>query len=146
MKETDNRNFELILIEEDKLLNEMILKQQELRKTVANKDWQSLLSVISQINLISDSFQKLDTKRDELQSELTREEYKNYLPKLGELRRKLTKCKVENHSLSEYVNVTKDFIQSVIDDALPQKRAKVYSRDGNIVKNQPQSVVLDCLY
>ena len=52
MKETDNRNFELILIEEDKLLNEMILKQQELRKTVANKDWQSLLSVISQINLI----------------------------------------------------------------------------------------------
>ena len=30
MKETDNRNFELILIEEDKLLNEMILKQQEL--------------------------------------------------------------------------------------------------------------------
>ena len=55
MKETDNRNFELILIEEDKLLNEMILKQQELRKTVENKDWQSLLSVISQINLISDS-------------------------------------------------------------------------------------------
>jgi hypothetical protein len=35
------------------------------------------------------------------------------------------------------VNVTKDFIQSVIDDALPQKRAKVYSRDGNIVNNQP---------
>ena len=26
MKETENRNFELILIEEDKLLNEMILK------------------------------------------------------------------------------------------------------------------------
>ena len=40
MKETENRNFELILIEEDKLLNEMILKQQELRKTVENKEYE----------------------------------------------------------------------------------------------------------
>ena len=48
--------------------------------------------------------------------------------------------------LSEYINITKGFVQSIIDNALPQSRNKLYSRNGNIIQSQPQSVVVNTLF
>ena len=70
-------------------------------------------------------------------------EIKPYFERLGQMRAKLLKCKIENQALSKYVNITKNFIQGVVDNALPQSRNKVYSKNGKIVQPQPQSIVLN---
>ena len=41
---------------------------------------------------------------------------------------------------------TVDRVQSIIDNALPQSRNKLYSRNGNIIQSQPQSVVVNTLF
>ena len=51
-------------------------------------------------------------------------------------------CNAKN----EYINITKGFVQSIIDNALPQSRNKLYSRNGNIIQSQPQSVVVNTLF
>mgnify|MGYP006974640767 FL=1 len=65
---------------------------------------------------------------------------------LSIVRGKLVKSRTENKVLSEYINITKGFVQSIIDNALPQSRNKLYSRNGNIIQSQPQSVVVNTLF
>ena len=101
------------------------------------------MSLISDINLLSDSFQKLEQLRETMQSEIPAEELRVYFEKLGSMRSKLTKSKVENQALSKYLSITRGFVQGVIDTVIPQN--KVYTKKG-VVQSQPQSVVLNELF
>lgn len=138
-----NNNFIDILDEEEKVLDSMTEKQKLLRASVTEKNWESLLSIISEINLLSDLFQKIDAERDVIQSNATTKELKPYFEQLGRLRSKLLKCKLENKALGEYVNTACGFIKEFVEKALPQSRSRVYSRNGQIVQPQPQSVVVN---
>ena len=138
--------FENILKVEDSILNQLTNKQAVLRASVTEKSWEKLTEVISQINAISDSFMEVDQRREEIQDNLTVKELQPYFDTLGTLRTKLLKCKVESQALGKYVNITKNFIKEVIDNALPQTGNKVYSRKGTIVQPQPQSVVVNQLF
>lgn len=134
-----------ILKEENSLLNEVIDLQQDLRKSVNEKDWTVLMSVISSVNLKMDKFNQLDERREELalQSDSEDSTINNLL---SEVRGKLVRTRTENKALGDYINITRNFVQGIIDSALPQSRAKVYSRKGTIVQNQPHSVVLNQLF
>lgn len=138
--------LDAVLDEENKLLDELIIKQAELRKAVSDKDWEKLTSAIAEINKISDSFQEFDYQRDKIQSQLKTDELKPCFEKIGTVRSKLLKCKIENKVLSDYVNIAKTFVQEVVDKAIPQTRNKNYSRYGKIVQPQVQSVVLNQLF
>jgi hypothetical protein len=92
-----------------------------------------------------DKFNKLDEEREEITTteDVANIEYKRIL---STVRGKLVKSRTENKVLSEYINITKGFVQSIIDNALPQSRNKLYSRNGNIIQSQPQSVVVNTLF
>ena len=75
---------------------------------------------------------------------MDRETLRPYLGTLGGLRAKLLRCRTETRALGEYIAVTKNFIQGIIDEALPQSTNRTYTKQG-FVRRQPQSVVLDRL-
>lgn len=135
--------FSSILSEEENLLDRLTEKQRILRKSLVEKDWEILQAQISEINQISDSFQKIDISRDEIQNQFTTEELKPYFERLTRLRSKLLKCKVENQVISNYVNVIREFISEVVAKALPQTRNKNYTKYGTITQPQAASVLVD---
>ena len=144
MENTTTRVIE-VLNEQNSILDVVLQKQQELRNSVNEKNWTNLMTVISEINLSMDKFNKLDEEREEITTaeDVANIEYKRIL---STVRGKLVKSRTENKVLSEYINITKGFVQSIIDNALPQSRNKLYSRNGNIIQSQPQSVVVNTLF
>lgn len=137
------KEYSTVLAEEENLLDRLTEKQKLLRKAVTEKDWESLTGYINEVNLISDSFQKFDIRRDEIQNELKTDELKPYFERLGRLRTKLLKCKVENQVISNYVNVTREFIAEVVEKALPQTHNKNYTKNGTVTQPRPASVLVD---
>ncbi len=135
--------FSLILKNEDKLLDELTEKQKEMRKSLMEKNWDALLKVMSSVNALSEDFQGMDSRRDEIQQQLKSEELKDYMTTLSTLRSKLLKCKVENQVISNYVNVTRQFISEVVEKALPQTRNKNYTKTGALTQPQTSSVLVD---
>ena len=135
--------YSTVLAEEENLLDRLTEKQKMLRKAITDKDWESLVEHINEVNLISDSFQKFDVRRDEIQEQLKTDEIRPYFDCLGRLRTKLLKCKVENQVISNYVNVTREFIAEVVEKALPQTRNKNYTKYGTITKSEPASVLVN---
>ena len=136
-------DFEQILENEERILDELVKAQNQLRKAVTEKNWENLTKIINTINNVSENFMEVDAQREDMQDMMKMDEVKPYFERLGNMRNKLLKCKIENQALSQYVNITKNFIQGVVDNALPQSRNKVYSKSGKIVQPQPQSVVLN---
>ena len=139
-------NFEQILNKEEELLDSLTEKQAEFKVAVMEKNWEKLTSVINKINVQTDDFVELDAQREEMQYKMRAKELKQYSEKLGTLRAKLLKWKIENQALEKYVSITKDFIKEVVDNALPQSGNKVYSKRGMIVQPQPQSIVVNQLF
>ena len=137
------KEYSTVLAEEENLLDCLTEKQKMLRKAITEKDWESLVGHINEVNLISDSFQKFDVRRDEIQEQLKTDEIKPYFERLSRLRTKLLKCKVENQVISNYVNVTREFIAEVVEKALPQTRNKNYTKYGTITQPEPASVLVD---
>ena len=144
MENVNTRIIE-VLNEQNSILDVVLTKQQELRNSVNEKNWTNLMTVISEINLSMDKFNKLDEEREEITTveDVANIEYKRIL---STVRGKLVKSRTENKVLSEYINITKGFVHSIIDNALPQSRNKLYSRNGNIIQSQPQSVVVNTLF
>ena len=144
MENVNTRIIE-VLNEQNSILDVVLTKQQELRNSVNEKNWTNLMTVISEINLSMDKFNKLDEEREEITTaeDVANSEYKRIL---SIVRGKLVKSRTENKVLSEYINITKGFVKSIIDNALPQSRNKLYSRNGNIIQSQPQSVVVNTLF
>jgi hypothetical protein len=144
MENVNTRIIE-VLNEQNSILDVVLTKQQELRNSVNEKNWTNLMTVISEINLSMDKFNKLDEEREEITTteDVANIEYKRIL---SMVRGKLVKSRTENKVLSEYINITKGFVQSIIDNALPQSRNKLYSRNGNIIQSQPQSIVVNTLF
>lgn len=133
-----------ILLEENKVLSEVLENQALLRKTVNDKDWSNLLDVISRINLLMDSFNILDEKREKIASgkKNDSEEEKKLL---SEAKSKLLRLRTENKALSEYIDITRGFVRKTIDEALPQSKNKLYTKKGYSV-HQPESVVVNTLF
>ena len=141
-----NEEFKIILEDENNLLEHIAEEQGALRLAVEKKNWNALMTSISEINLMSDAFKTLDSRREKLQKSIDRAELTSYSEVLLNLRSKLLKCKAENKAFASYVNIGRSFIQQVVEKALPQSRNKNYSRNGHIVQPQPQSVVVNQLF
>ncbi|MDE6067637.1 MAG: hypothetical protein K2F89_01610, partial [Treponemataceae bacterium] len=62
---------------------------------------------------------------------------------LAKLRSRLLKSKVQNFALNTYIETMQNFVRGVLENAVPQRRNVLYSREGKILKPEPQSVVLN---
>lgn len=138
-------SYKEILSQEDEVLSSVISLQSELRFAVKNKDWAELMKVISDINLSMDKFNNLDAQREAAVVYAKTDEIETKTL-LAEVRGKLVRVRAENKALSEYINITRNFVRGIIDSALPQSRAKVYGRSGKILQTQPDSVVVNTLF
>lgn len=138
-------SYKEILKQEDEVLMTVISSQAELRNAVNVKDWAQLMKVISDINLEMDKFNHLDEQR-ETAAVYAKVDDAEAQELLAKVKGKLVRVRTENKALSEYINITRSFVKSVIDTALPQSRAKVYGRSGKILQQQPASVVVNTLF
>ncbi len=138
-------SYKEILNQEDEVLSSVISLQNELRCAVKNKDWAELMKVISDINLSMDRFNNLDEQREAAAVYAKSDEIETKAL-LAKVRGKLVRVRAENKALSEYINITRNFVRGIIDSALPQSRAKVYGRSGKILQTQPDSVVVNTLF
>ena len=141
-----NEEFAAILKRMGEILDSISEKQKLLREAVNQKDWNKLMTLISEVNFLSDSFKSFDTKREKIQSNMQRGDLSPYTYELSILRTKLLRCKAENKAFASYVNISRTFVQQVVEKALPHSRNKNYSRNGAILQPQPQSVVVNQLF
>lgn len=141
-----NEEFAAILKSMEEILDSICEKQKLLREAVNQKDWNKLMTLISEVNFLSDSFKSFDSKREKIQSSMKRGDLSPYTYSLSLLRTKLLRCKAENKAFASYVNISRTFVQQVVEKALPNSRNKNYSRSGVIVQPQPQSVVVNQLF
>ena len=137
------KEYTLVLKNENEVLTDLLEKQKELRTVLTDKNWDSLMSLMNNVNGLSESFQKFDLRRDEIQSQLSIGDIKAFEKPLATLREKLLKCKVQNQVISNYVNTTKQFIASVIQEAVPHVGNKNYTRKGQITQPKAESVLVD---
>jgi len=149
----DSKIYMDILLKEDSVLSDVIASQAELRAAINEKNWTNLMKVVSEINLEMDKFNRLDEERENfLKSENGRMAAgsaglgKETDELLAKVRGKLVRCRTENKALADFINITRNFVQKVIETALPQSRTKVYGKGGGFVQKQPDSVVVNTLF
>lgn len=128
------------LLEQEIALVEKILEcQASVYSTVKEKNWVNLERDIGCLNDLSSQFSAMEAMRDSLvakQGEAERE-------LLSKLRSRLLKSKVQNFALNTYIETMQNFVRGVLENAVPQRRNVLYSREGKILKPEPQSVVLN---
>ncbi|MDE7292652.1 MAG: hypothetical protein K2N58_11490 [Treponemataceae bacterium] len=128
------------LLEQEIALVEKILEcQASVYSTVKEKNWVNLERDIDCLNELSSQFSAMEAKRDSLiakHGEDSRE-------LLAKLRSRLLKSKVQNFALNTYIETMQNFVRGVLENAVPQRRNVLYSREGKILKPEPQSVVLN---
>ena len=140
-----NKEYRDVLENENKMISEVLCLQQDLRKAVNLKDWIMLMQTSDSLNEKMDSFNNLDKRREQL-SLMVKEHDREAAALVASVRKKLLKSRIENKAFSEYISVTREFVRSVVDTAVPQSRNKLYSRKGCIVQPQPERVVVDALF
>ena len=132
-----------ILKKEDSVMDEILSCQGNIREAVKQRDWLELEKNITKMQSYTVDFICLDDQRDSLKkADFSNEEHE--LMKI--IQSKLIKSKIENTSLSDYVNISHGFVQNVIENVVPHRRKVLYSKNGAIVKKQPQSVVLNKVF
>ncbi|MBP5587424.1 MAG: hypothetical protein J6X37_01685 [Treponema sp.] len=132
-----------ILKKEDSVMDEILSCQGNIREAVKQRDWLELEKNITKMQSYTVDFICLDDQRDSLKkADFSNEEHE--LMKI--IQSKLIKSKIENTSLSDYVNISHGFVQNVLENVVPQRRNVLYSKNGSIVKKQPQSVVLNRVF
>ncbi|MDE5775298.1 MAG: hypothetical protein K2H67_00265 [Treponemataceae bacterium] len=128
------------LLEQEIALVEKILEcQASVYSTVKEKNWVNLERDIDCLNELSSQFSAMEAKRDSLIAK-NGEDSRELLAKL---RSRLLKSKVQNFALNTYIETMQNFVRGVLENAVPQRRNVLYSREGKILKPEPQSVVLN---
>lgn len=140
-----NGKYRDVLVSENKLISDVLCRQQALRDAVNNKDWTALMDAAGDVNEMMDAFNELDKEREELALGGLQEDAETY-GLLAEIRGKLVKSRIENKALSDYISITREFVKGIIDMAVPQSRNRLYSRNGYVVQPQPESVVVNTLF
>lgn len=134
-----------VMQEESSLLDKILNQQAVLHLCVKEKNWDKLNLNIEELQGLSDKFVELEEKRTELASSVGNDD-EEIRPVLSEVRGKLQRSKIENRALNEYISTTRKFLQGVFDSVVPQRRNKLYSKKGEIIKPELSSVVLDQLF
>lgn len=133
-----------VMQEENALLDKILSVQTVLHNCVKEKNWEELNKNIEDLQNLSDKFVELEEKRTELSEQVGKDDAE-VRPVLSEVRGKLQRSKIENRALNEYISTTRKFLQGVFDEVVPQRRNKLYSSKGEIVKPELSSVVLNKL-
>lgn len=140
-----NKVMEDFLDKENVLLDEILENQTVLRKVINERNWDELVKITATLEDLSERFSKIETARSAIASDESKlpQEIRD---KLRSVRGKLVKSQAENKALGEYVSIMHGFVRGVIEEAVPQRRNKLYGSNGRILEPQPSSIVLNTLF
>lgn len=143
--ENQNLKVELenILENESQLLDEILTFQSKVRVSVKKRKWLELESSLSKLQRMSDDFVELDKKRENLCEKINPFGDEKLSFSTRNVRSKLTKSKIENKVLNEYISTTQTFLQRIFDDVLQSRKAFVYGQTGKIIKKEERSFILN---
>ena len=148
-------------MQEEKLIKILDL-QKKIRLSVNKRDWSVLESSTRKMDSESVEFKNLDKELGQIFEEnnitsigdfyvcvrnlnFKNENKSRQIIKLYDsVRSKLVQSQVENKALNDYVKITNSFLQEVYDKANPNRLVR-YSRKGSIVKNRPESLLLNTI-
>ena len=147
-----------VLVSQDKLLSEIYDSQKKIRESVNERDWDELQYNLSSFNALSNKFSELESERLECfeyfglkdgaslnsaKKNISKETMSDIQQLYSSVKQRLLASKIENKALNDYIKITTEFLQGVFDNVVPQRKTTVYSRTGALVKNQPQSMILN---
>lgn len=153
-----------ILKKEMDVLSSMLEKQRTLYAAVKERNWVHLEDELIGIDASSHLFMELEDERKSVIDSIFRMRGLNVgdadpmyrVSRLfddalcadirlafREMKRLLLASKIENDSLNKYIATVRHFLQGIFDDVVPQRRNKLYSRRGQIVRCEPESLVLN---
>ncbi len=149
-----------VLLAQTELINQIYQMQKAVRTCVTERDWDGLQNTLYFINELSEGFTELEERRVKYfqdfgaasgsdintVSKNTPPQFKNPLQSVfTDMKKKLLASKIENDSINEYVKISQEFLQGIFDTVLPQRRNTLYSRTGSLIKNQPESIVVNAV-
>jgi hypothetical protein len=155
----NSRDLSTMLLKEIELLEKIPPLQSRIRDAVINREWADYELLMESLGTLGSQFELLDGERVVLFKDLaggdepeTFYAYTAKLPgqdrkELGELYRKLKmitlQIKIANDSLMEYLREVKTAIAGVLENAYPDRRGKMYSRQGTEREADMRSVVVN---
>ena len=147
-----------VLVSQDKLLSEIYDTQKKLRESVNERNWDELQYHLTSFNALSNKFSELENERlkcfeyfglkdgallNTTGKNISKETLNDIQQLYNSVKQRLLASKIENKALNDYIKITTEFLQGVFDNVVPQRKTTVYSRTGSLVKNQPQSMILN---
>lgn len=139
--------FFCILKEQSDILDSMLAAQAELRNYVRTRVWSGLEEKIAAVTNLGHRFSQLDERREALllaDKNLVNADGARAL--VSSVRSKLSRSKIENDALSEYIRITREFISGVLDHCVPQRSNTLYTSSGTIRKPTSPSVVVNVTF
>ncbi len=141
----DNELLQILVAQND-VLDCMLTQQKKIHDSVKERKWVELENCINNMKAYSDAFVNLDQCRENFVGD-NKDLY--LMPEVRDVfasvRTKLSKSKIENSALATYVTSTREFVDGILENCVPQSRTKVYGRNGKIIRPTAESVVLDAL-
>jgi hypothetical protein len=149
-----------VLRRETELLTEIGSLQKQVWETVLNRVWENFEGLMESLNVLGAEFQVLEQERAGLMAEFggqARESESFYrlvshLPgpegrDLAGLYRNLKsetlRVRIANDSLLDYLGEAKTTVTGFLEAAFPDRRGKVYSRQGALIPADMRSMVLN---
>ena len=147
-----------VLVAQDNLLSEIYDTQKKLRESVNERNWDELQYHLASFNALSNKFSELENERlkcfeyfgfkdgaslNTIDKNISKETLNDIQQLYNSVKQRLLASKIENKALNDYIKITTEFLQGVFDNVVPQRKTTVYSRTGSLVKNQPQSMILN---
>ena len=147
-----------VLVSQDNLLAEIYDSQKKLREAVNQRDWDELQYHLASFDALSNKFSQLENERIKCfeyfglndgaslnlkDNKISKESMNDIQELYNSVKQRLLASKIENKALNDYIKITTEFLQGVFDNVVPQRKTTVYSRTGALVKNQPQSMILN---
>ena len=118
-----------ILVAQNDVLDCMLTQQKKIHDNVKERKWVELENCINSMQAYSDAFVNLDQCRENFVGD-NKDLY--LMPEVRD-------------ALATYVSSTREFVDGVLENCIPQSRTKVYGRNGKIIRPTAESVVLDAL-
>jgi hypothetical protein len=152
--------FSSILRRETELLREIGSLQKQVWETVLNRVWENFEGLMGNLNIMGAEFQVLEQERAGLMAEfggqaregesfyrlvsrLTGPEGRELAGLYRNLKSETLRVRISNDSLLDYLGEARTTVTGFLEAAFPDRKGKVYSRQGALIPADMRSMVLN---
>jgi hypothetical protein len=162
---TDQRYTECVLIleQEIELLEKISVLQVQVQNAIINRDWTDFEGLFGSLAAIGDKFESLDLKRVEIFARFASEVglkntgagFYSYVARLPEAERqelselyrcikmRTVKVRLANDAITDYLSETQAVVSGFLEAVFPDRRGRIYSRQGTQVAPDMRGVALN---